>query len=185
MAAAVVALPLPGVASDGVITFTGAVTANSCSISVNGGGKDATVTLPVVDAAALANGSGTDKAAGTFFSIALSACDNSHADSGSGGNVAPTLVAIYFEAGSGIDAVTGGAINSGTSNVEVNLYKASGAAVVGAQITPGRSASQPDYQAIGSTGTQWYFAGYSTAGAAAAATAGTVNAVVTYSLVYP
>jgi major type 1 subunit fimbrin (pilin) len=184
--ATAMALPLSSVASDGTITFTGAVTANSCTINVNGSASNnATVALPIVDTAALTNASAPlTKAAGTFFNIALSACDASHADVASGGTAVPTLVAIYFEAGPNVDQATSGLINAGTSNVEVNLYKASGATVVGTQITPGRSTNQPANQAIGAAGTQWFYAGYSTAGAAAAATAGTVTTSVTYSLVY-
>ncbi len=47
------ALPLASVASDGTITFTGAVTASTCTLSVNGGAATATVALPTVDTAAL------------------------------------------------------------------------------------------------------------------------------------
>ena len=45
------ALPLTGQASDGTITFTGAVTASTCTLSVNGGvnAGTATVALPTVD----------------------------------------------------------------------------------------------------------------------------------------
>ncbi len=39
--ATAMALPLSGQASDGTITFTGAVTANTCTVSVNGSGTPA------------------------------------------------------------------------------------------------------------------------------------------------
>ena len=92
-------------------------------------------------------------------------------------------VKIYFEAGANVDETTGGLINSGgTSNVEVKLYNASQASVVGTQITPGKSTVQP--AALTSTGgTQWFYAGYST-DANGAASAGTVSTSVTYSLIY-
>jgi major type 1 subunit fimbrin (pilin) len=181
------ALPLTGQASDGTITFTGAVTASTCTLSVNGSGTgNATVTLPTVDTSALSNtGIGTT-AAGTFFSVALGTCTGL-ADIGSPVPAAPTHVAIYFEAGPNVDEATGGLINTVTvagSNVEVNLYNASGSTKVGTQIQPGTSTHLPAPLPIAGGVTQWFYAGYSTAGAAAAATAGAVSTSITYSLVY-
>lgn len=143
--------------------------------------------LPTVSTAALDNTSTKTTAAGTFFNMAVSACTATPlADIG--GN-APTTVAIYFEAGPNVDQVTGGLINTvAGSNVEVRLYNASAAAIVGTQIIPGTQTAQPLTQDIGTGGTQWFYAGYSTAGtnglAGAAATAGAVNTSITYSLVY-
>ena len=185
--ATAIALPLSSQASDGTITFTGAVTANTCTVSVNASGADATVALPTVSTAALTNTTAKTTAAGTFFSMAVSSCTASPvADIG---GTAPTTVAIYFEAGPNVDEVTGGLINTvAGSNVEVNLYNASAASIVGTQIKPGTQTNQPLAQAIGTGGTQWFYAGYSTAGtnglAGAAATAGAVSTSVTYSLIY-
>jgi major type 1 subunit fimbrin (pilin) len=180
------ALPLSGQASDGTITFTGAVTASTCTLSVNGASNagTATVALPTVDRAALtATGAGTT-AAGTFFSVGVTGCSGV-ADIGSGTPAAPTSVAIYFEAGPNVDEATGGLINTVTgSNVEVNLYNASGSTIVGTQIQPGTPTHQPAPLTIASGGTQWFYAGYSTAGAGIAATAGAVSTSITYSLVY-
>ena len=182
-------LPLAGDASDGTITFTGAVTASTCTIRVNGGSNagTATVTLPTVDTAALTGSSPKTTAAGTFFSIGVSGCV-AQADIGIGTPAAPTHVAIYFEAGPTVDQATGALINttgSGYSNVEVKLYNASGSTVVGTQIMPGTGTNQPTNLTIASGGTQWFYAGYSTTGAAASgATAGAVSTQVTYSLVY-
>jgi major type 1 subunit fimbrin (pilin) len=179
------ALPLTGQASDGTITFTGAVTASTCTLSINGGSNagTATVALPTVDRAALtATGAGTT-AAGTFFSVGVSGCTGI-ADIGSGTPVAPTSVAIYFEAGPNVDEATSGLINTvAGSNVEVNLYNASGSTIVGTQIQPGTPTHQPAALTIASGGVQWFYAGYSTV-AAAAATAGAVSTSITYSLVY-
>jgi major type 1 subunit fimbrin (pilin) len=180
-------LPLSSQASDGTITFTGAVTANTCTVSVNASGANATVALPTVSTSALTNAASKTTAAGTFFSMAVSACTATPiADIG---GAAPTTVAIYFEAGPNVDHVTGGLINTvAGSNVEVNLYNASAASIVGTQIKPGTQTNQPLTQAIGTGGTQWFYAGYSTAGtnglAGAAATAGAVNTSITYSLIY-
>jgi major type 1 subunit fimbrin (pilin) len=185
--ATAMALPLSSQASDGTITFTGAVTANTCTVSVNASGANATVALPTVSTAALTNAATKTTAAGTFFNMAVSACTATPlADIG---GLAPTTVQIYFEAGPNVDEVTGGLINaSGGSNVEVNLYNASAAAVVGTQIMPGTNTHQPSTLPIGGGGTQWFYAGYSTAGtnglAGIAATAGAVNTSITYSLIY-
>jgi len=180
-------LPLSSQASDGTITFTGAVTANTCTVSVNASGANATVALPTVSTSALTNAAAKTTAGGTFFNMAVSACTATPvADIG---GLAPTTVAIYFEAGPNVDEVTGGLINTVTgSNVEVNLYNASAASIVGTQIKPGTQTNQPLTQAIGTGGTQWFYAGYSTAGtnglAGAAATAGAVSTSITYSLIY-
>ena len=185
----VMALPLSGHASDGTITFSGAVTANTCTLSVNSGGASATVTLPTVDTVALAGGSAPyTTAAGTFFSIDVSGCTNP-AVADIGGS-APSHVAIYFEAGPNVDQATGGLINTASSgsNVEVKLYNASGSTVVGTQIMPGTSgagSNQPSTMSVTSGGTQWFYAGYSTTGAGASgATAGAVSTTITYSLIY-
>lgn len=189
------ALPLVSQASDGTITFTGAVTANTCSVSVNsgaanatGGPADATVALPTVSTVALTNAvasgatAAKTTAAGTFFSMTVSGCTATPLnDFGAG---APTTVAIYFEAGPNVDSLTGGLINASGSNVEVNLYNASAASIVGTQIMPGTTTHQPAAQAMGSAGKQWFYAGYSTLGHNAAATAGAVSTSVTYSLTY-
>jgi major type 1 subunit fimbrin (pilin) len=187
MAGIATALVLPpvGQASDGTITFTGAVTASTCTLSVNGAANagTATVALPIVDTAALTAGAATSTAAGTFFSIGVSGCVPA---SDIGGNP-PTHVQIYFEAGPAVDEATGGLINTtgaGFSNVEVKLYNASGSTVVGTQIMPGTGTNQPTALTL-TGGTQWFYAGYSTTGAAAGgATPGAVSTQVTYSLIY-
>ena len=184
---AALATPLSGLASDGTITFTGAVTASTCDIQIDGAGTgDGTVSLPTVDTASLSNGAARTTAAGTFFSVGLSDCA-AVADIGSGPAVAPTTVQIYFEAGPNVDQVTGGLINTvAGSNVEVNLYNASAATIVGTQIKPGTNTNQPVAQTIGALiGTQWFYAGYSTAAnGGQAATAGAVSTSITYSLIY-
>ena len=187
---AAIALPMSGLASDGTITFNGAVTASSCSIDVDGSGNgDGTVTLPTVDTAALTNGAAKTDAGGKFFYITLSGCSAaSDLGAASPGGTAPTTVQIYFEAGPNVDETTGGLINVAAggykSNVEVKLYNASNSAVVGTQITPGHDTVQAPVQTIGSEAQQWFYAGYSTEAAATAATAGTVSTSVTYSIKY-
>lgn len=182
--ASTMALPMAGQASDGTITFTGAVTASTCTLSVNGGANagTATVALPTVDSSALTGVAPRTTAAGTFFSIGVSNC-TAVADLGVG--VKPTLVQIYFEAGPNVDEATGGLINTiAGSNVEVNLYNASGSTIVGTQIMPGTGTNQPLTQSINTGGTQWFYAGYSTAGVGAQVSAGAVSTSITYSLIY-
>jgi len=186
------ALPLGSQASDGTITFTGAVTASTCTISVNGGvnAGTATVALPTVDTAALTGaGPATSTAAGTFFSIGVTNCTAANDIGAPAPNgTAPTHVAINFEAGPTVDQATGGLINTtgpGFSNVEVKLYNASGSTVVGTQIMPGTPTNQPTPLTVTNGGTDWFYAGYATSGAAAGgASAGAVSTQVTYSLVY-
>jgi major type 1 subunit fimbrin (pilin) len=183
-----VGLPMTGLASDGTITFTGAVTASTCTLSVNGAANSgtATVTLPTVDTAALTGSSPKTTAAGTFFSIGLANC-NAATDVGLPTAAAPTHVQIYFEAGPSVDQATSGLINTtgaGYSNVEVMLYNASGSTAVGTLINPGTGTNQPTVLPI-ADGTQWFYAGYSTTGTGAGgATAGAVSTQVTYSLIY-
>ncbi len=193
-----VSLPLATQASDGTITFTGAVTANTCTASVSsgafgatGGPADATVALPTVSLNSLTNAaaSGATAAkrtgAGTFFNMNVSGCTATPVnDYGAAG--APTTVSIYFEAGPNVDSLTGGLINTVTgSNVEVNLYNASAAAIVLTQIKPGTSTNQPAAQPMATAGRQYFYAAYSTAASGgAAATAGAVSTSITYSMVY-
>ncbi len=175
-AAMSMAVPMVGLSSDGTITFAGAVTENSCTVRINGAGSgDGAVGLPVVDTTSLGRGSvRKSTAAGTFFNITLSACVLNRADVA---GKLPTRVAVYFEAGPNVDPATHALINTGTSNVEVKLYEASGATRVGPQITPG--AGPP----VSGTDTWYFYAGYALP-AAGDATAGTVATSVTYSLVY-
>lgn len=178
-----IALPLMAWASNGRITFTGAVTESSCAVQVNGSSSgDGVVALPVVDITALDSWSGAEStAAGTFFNIALSGCEPGLPDSS---GAVPAGVFIHFEAGPTVDPVTGGLINTGTSNVEVMLYEASGDAIAGSRITPGiagsgRSASQ----SVVERGVQYFFAAYSLA-AGVVAEPGTVHSSITVSIVY-
>jgi major type 1 subunit fimbrin (pilin) len=186
--AAATTLPLAGQASDGIITFTGAVTASTCTLSVNGAANagTATVALPTVDTAALTGTAPQTTAGGTFFSIGVQGC-SAATDIGNPA-AAPTHVQIYFEAGPTVDQATGGLINTtgaGFSNVEVKLYNASGSTVVGTQIMPGTGTNQPTPLVLTNGGTEWFYAGYATTGAGAGgATAGAVNTQVTYSLIY-
>ena len=168
-AAMCVLAPLPGRASDGTITFTGSVIESTCMVRVNDAGTgDGAVALPVVDARAVNNASARRiAAAGSYFNITLSHCGASRA------------VAAYFEAGPNVDPATQALISTGTSNVEVKLYEASTATMVGSPISPGMAAAA---QATPGAGTWHFYAGYWLP--IGEARAGTVNASITYSLIY-
>jgi major type 1 subunit fimbrin (pilin) len=80
-------------ATDGTININGKITAQSCTVQVNGAVSPATITLPTVSTSAL-NGIGTT-AGQTPFKINLSACAASPVI---------TSAATYFEAGPGVNA---------------------------------------------------------------------------------
>lgn len=103
-----------GAVADGQITFTGEVTAQTCTINGNGtGSANFTVALPTVSATTLASAGAT--AGRTPFNIALTGCTP---DSGS--------VHTFFEAGPTIDAATGHLVldAGGATNVEIGLQNA-------------------------------------------------------------
>ncbi len=187
------ALPLATQASDGTITFTGGVSAQTCTINVNGSGVASTaVALPIVSQGAffaLPNiATPNTTAGGTFFNIVATGCPTAAVTDGGGSQA---NVEIYFEAGPNVDQATGGLINvtgGGKSNVEVMLYNASGSTKVGTQILPGTSTNAPTVGLVAAAGTftQQFYAGYSATGAATptTVTAGTVSTSVTYSVVY-
>ncbi|MDR9865139.1 fimbrial protein [Pseudomonas baetica] len=161
-------------AADGTITFSGNVTAQTCTINGNGNGngsgsKDFTVTLPVVSASALTSAGQT--AGRTPFNIALTACTPSS------GNVH-----AYFEPGPTVDMATGNLklTGSGATNVQIGLLNEDFTVVkVGAADASQNSKAVP-ISAAGAA-TLPFYAQYVATGAA---TAGVANSNVLYSLVY-
>ena len=153
----------PAFASDGTITFNGAVTANTCTIT---GGGDQTITLSPVSEKTLAKAG--DTAMQTAFQIGLTGCSKGQ-------------VGTYFEAGPNVDTSTGNLKNLGAAtNVQVQLLNPDD----GSQIKPGDAAQVVKYTTIvndGDAATLNYAARYYATGASAA---GDVNTSVTYSLAY-
>jgi major type 1 subunit fimbrin (pilin) len=164
-------LALPGLAqaSDGTITFTGQLTASTCTISVNGAGSNGTVTLPTVSTSSLlANG---DVAGATNYTIALSDCNF----------VAPlNSVTAFYETGSNVNPVSGNLINTNgdATNVEVQLLAADDLGTPIIIGSPSQSSATPISAASGNLN---YVARYFATGITGP---GTVNTQVTYSLVY-
>jgi major type 1 subunit fimbrin (pilin) len=105
-------------ASDGRMTFSGGVTAQTCSISINGKNRtSAAVQLPTVSKASI-NGSSGQTKGDTEFNFTLSQCR--------GGN--STMGRVYFVGGAHVGAdgrlenmATGGSVASG---VALQLYDA-------------------------------------------------------------
>ncbi|RZT42956.1 fimbrial protein [Cupriavidus agavae] len=169
-------------AADGTITFTGAVSGQTCTVNGSTSGSDFTVALPAVRAASLdADG---DTAGRTPFTIALTSC-----------NPTTGTVAVHFETGANTDVVTGRLRNTvvttaatetaaavtGAGNVQVGLLNADQSAIVlGAAF--GAQNSQTVALASGAANLQ-YYAQYVATGAAA--TAGTLSTSTTYTIVYP
>ncbi|VWD19064.1 fimbrial protein [Burkholderia lata] len=156
-------------AADGTITITGEITAQTCTISGDGGGKDFTVSLPTVSTSSLATSGAT--AGRKPFRIALSNC------SPNSGNAS-----VYFEPGLTVNATTGQLKNnSGTAtNVEVGLLNKDSS-----NIKLGAAQAQQNSQTVpiaGGAATLDYYAQYVATGGAA--TAGTVNTSVMYSVSY-
>jgi major type 1 subunit fimbrin (pilin) len=157
-------------ASDGTITFNGKITAQTCTISGNGGGSSFLVQLPTVSTSSLT--AAAEVAGATPFPIALSNC------SPNSGNVS-----TYFEAGSTIDLVTGNLLNvtGSAGNVEVGLLNASDSSA----ISLGKAQASQNSQTVAiSSGaaTLNYIAQYVATNGAS--TAGTVATTVTYSMSY-
>jgi len=160
-------------AVDGTITINGKVTDTTCSIAVNGGSEDATVTLPTVSANSLKAPGET--AGATPFNISLTSC------SGTALGTAST----YYEPGTYVDSATG-RLNIDTTasdaakNVQVELLNASMESIVaGSPVTDGQNDIPVDISA--GSGTLNYFARYY---ATAQSVAGSVATQIDYTMTY-
>lgn len=153
-------------ASDGTITFTGQINSQTCTVSVNGGGSSASVTLPAVASSLLQTSGNT--AGATRFNMDLTNCATQTGD-----------VFAYFEQGANVNA-DGRLINTGTAtNVDLQLVDdESNPLNVG-------STDQLDSPKTGTltagAATLSYAARYYSTGAT---TGGTVASTVTYSINY-
>ncbi|MBY8610509.1 type 1 fimbrial protein [Burkholderia arboris] len=163
-------------AADGTITFSGNVTAQTCTINGNGSGaKNFTVTLPTVSAGSLATSGAT--VGTTPFSIALTGCTPT---TGAG---AVKSVHAYFETGPTIDSTTGNLIlaTGGATNVEIQLLNgADQSAIKLGQVDASQNSKAVNVSAAGAATLQFYAQYYATG----AATAGAANSSVMYTIAY-
>lgn len=167
VATCTLALSFAGVAhaSDGQITFSGQVTAQTCTI--NGGTSAVSVTLPTVSVGTLASAGAT--AGRTPFQIALTGCN-------------PTTgnVSVYFEPGATVDATNHRLINGGTAtNVAVQLRNVD-TSVIQLGNAQGSQSSQVAALSSGAA-TLRYFGEYYATGTASS---GTVSTSVNYTIAY-
>ncbi|MNF99875.1 Type-1 fimbrial protein, A chain precursor [compost metagenome] len=162
---------LPAQATDGTITFTGSVTATTCTIGVDAGGPTATVTLPVARLDQL-RGIGSTTGA-TTFNIRLSACQ--------GPNAQNQGVAVHFEAGTNVNADgrlsnTAGIGRATGVDLEIRQGAAQTALVLGQVPAAGVGTIN------GGIATLPYTVRYHST--SAAPTAGTVSTSATYAITY-
>jgi major type 1 subunit fimbrin (pilin) len=166
---AAMCVPMAAQASDGIINFTGALTAQTCTIN-GGAGRNFTVALPTVSTA---NFTGDTKTAGaTNFSINVTEC------------IGVTGYTAYFEANQNINLNTGRLKNTNTSgaqNVEIELLNAANTATPIDLTKPFGSQGVTAGTFTNPAGTSNFIARYYATGAT---TAGLVASQVTYSLVY-
>lgn len=157
--------PMVASASDGTITFTGAVQAVTCAIAT----PNFTVTLPTVSTSTLVQAN--DTAGTTRFVIAITGCNGGLTDANA-----------YFEAGPNVDSTTGRLKSTGTAaNVDLQLLTAAGAA-----INLSKPYSEPQYtlqsdNIVSGGAVLEYAVRYFATGIS---TAGTVSSTLTYSVVY-
>ncbi|MBS3046394.1 fimbrial protein [Enterobacter mori] len=171
-----IAMSLPtamvAAASVGTVTFNGNINSNTCAVAINNGTADATVTLPTVSSSVL--GSAGQTAGSTNFTMDLTGCST--------GTGAATAVRAYFESGANVNASTGNLKNStatgSASNVEVQLLDSAGTVL---KAGDNSQRSNPATALTSGAATLVYSAQYYATGAA---TAGTVNTSVTYSIDY-
>ncbi|GLQ49044.1 fimbrial protein [Dyella flava] len=159
--------------SSGTISFTGSLTASTCTVAVNGGTSSPTIPLPTTPLVNGVLGTAGSSAGWTAVTLTLSGCTSL---------TGYTKVYPYFSGG-GIDATTGYLSNTGTAgNVEVAMSnQQSLTGVLTLQNTTGNQNAGTQLLSA-TTPTFSYYAGYVATGGAA--TAGGVSASVQYTLNY-
>lgn len=165
LAAAAALLSQAALASDGTITFTGALQNATCTIT---GGGNQTVTLPTL-ATSVLNSAG-QTAGDTYFNISVTGC-----------SAGLTGANAYFEAGGNIDTTTGRLKNTGAAgNVQLQLLNGNGTVINLAGVTTAAQNTTAT-TLVSNAGTQTFIARYYATGATSA---GSVASSVTYSMVH-
>ena len=166
-------------ASDGTITFAGTIYEQSCSISGNGGSADFQVDMPHLSKNAL-NAAGKSAGA-TPFSIRLTNCNTTPTTRA--GGTAFTKVKAFFEPGPDVDFSTGRVKNTtatgAATHLQIEILNTDGELI---DLSKGSSQISPEATLVNDAATLNYIARYYANGAAV--TAGSVNAKVTYSIIY-
>jgi len=164
-------------ASDGTITFTGDITDTTCTVTggtgTDGAAQNVTVKLPNVSTTSLAAG---QTAGDTQFQLIIGA-------SGQTGCTNGKIASLHFEPSQSpmVDATTGNLKNSTASGSATNVQ----VAVLNdkkAVINLNTSANSTQATIANNTATLTYYGQYVATGGAA--TAGTVNTNVVYSVAY-
>ncbi|MTH45708.1 fimbrial protein [Intestinirhabdus alba] len=155
-------------ASNGTITIKGKLTSATCTVKVNGGTSDATVTLPTLPTSMLAAANAT--AGATNFTMNLTGCTNA------------TNVRAFFEAGPNVEASTGLLKNTLTTgnatNVKIQLMDEAGHELKAGDTSQRSNAATPLTSGAANLS---YSARYFATGAAGA---GAIETSVTYSIDY-
>lgn len=160
-------------AADGTITFNGALTDTTCTITLNGGGSpNGTVTMPTIPASSL--GGAGSWAGPTSFFITLTGC--------SGGTL--NTAKAWFENTGAVDTTTGRLNNTASgpgsaTGVQIELTDASLVPIFAGGTTT--TMGGPSVNITSGNGTLNYIARYY---ATATATSGQVISQVQYSIVY-
>lgn len=159
-------------AADGTITFKGAITGSTCTITGNGtASKDFTVTLPTVAKGSLAVAGNT--AGKTIFTIDLAACT-------------PTTGSVhaYFEAGANVDTTTNRlkleTTGTPATNVEIGLLNGDDT-LIKLGLPDATQNSKPASLATGAASLRYSAEYYATG----VATAGAANSSVMYTVILP
>lgn len=157
-------------AADGTITFTGSITAQTCTINGNGS-NSSNFNVPLLNVGTSALAAAGQTASTTPFTIALTSCTPAS------GNVH-----AYFEPGPTVNTATGNLfLNAGgATNVEIRLLNGDYSVI---KLGAADASQNSQSVAISATGaaTLKYNAQYYATGAA---TAGAATSSVMYSLVY-
>ncbi|UEP25798.1 fimbrial protein [Burkholderia ambifaria] len=174
-------------ASDGTITFTGAIVASTCKI--NGGTNDLAVSLPKASTNQLTDAGAT--AGRTPFTLTLSGCTIDKAgEEGKDPIPAPVKkVSVAFEPGPNVDIATGrlkltGADAAGGVQIAILNDKYEPIKIGAESSAQGVQTVDID-TAVGGTGTATLQFAAQYVATSASVTGGSASSSVTYSLVYP
>lgn len=162
---------------DGTITFSGSVTASTCTVKgpTSAGSNNFTVTLPTVSANSLtANGTGAYASSATPFTMTLSACP------------AGAKVGAQFYSAANADTLTGNGTLKGTgvTGVDVQLLDSGSTPVTIGTTAPTGNANVTDQTTVASGGATLAYSAQYYATSAYAGAGGTVSTTVNYVINY-